>query len=213
MHRITTAAFIVTALAVTGCDGPRQTPTTPTTSQPPATPVSPAPPPPPSPDPGSDDPLVGRYALTVDLGSGCRNLPEAARVRQYSATINATRDASYVVTLSEARFLTGLICTFTVTGLGCDQFLASRRNDVVEFNLVNNNDDGHGGHIVEQLPTGTWIEIIGDAAGRLSPHTIEAIGTSSVWYCQSSAGYPFPCATYTGCGSRDMRLTFTRKSP
>jgi hypothetical protein len=205
MHR-SPAAYVLICLTLAGCDSGRQTPTAPAQA---ATPP-PAPPPPPGGN-ATDDRLVGRYTLTLDLGSECGAIPDAARVRRYTATIDPDRQLGYVVTLSDASFLAGLICTFTVTGLGCNQFPASRNGDLVEFDLVNNNDDGHGGHIVEQLSSGTWIEIIGKAAGQLSAQTIEATGSSSVWYCPSPSGYPFPCFSHTGCRSTDTRLTFTRR--
>ena len=162
MDRATTAAFLLIALTLAGCDSYQQTPTAP---NPPQASAAPANPPSPTPTP-TDDRLVGSYKLPLNVGSGCGAILDAARVRQYTATINATGDAAYVVTVSDATFLTGLIYTATVTRLGCDQFLASRKDDMIEFNLVNNNDDGHGGHIVEQLPSGTWIEIIGTATAN-----------------------------------------------
>ena len=201
------AFFVLISLTMAGCDSGQQTPTTPSRSQASTAPTSPSPP---APQP-SDDPLVGRYSLTLDLGSECDAIFGAARIRRYTATIEATRDAGYVVTLGDAVFLTGAICTFTVTQLGCNQFPASRNGEMVEFDLVNNNDDGHGGHIVEQLPSGTWIEVIGKVAGQLSAQAIEATGSSSVWYCPSASGYPFPCGTPAGCRSTDMSLTFSRR--
>jgi hypothetical protein len=202
--RRASAFFVLISLTIAGCDSSQQTPTTPSRSQ-----ASTAPPiPPPAP---SDDPLVGRYALTLDVGSECDATLGAARIRRYTATIDTARDGGYVVTVGDATFLTGAICTFTVTQLGCNQFPASRTGETVEFDLVNNNDDGHGGHIVEQLSSGAWIEVIGKAAGQLSAQTIEATGSSSVWYCSSPSGYPYPCSAYTGCGSTNMRLTFSRR--
>ena len=203
-----TAVLVLFSVTFAGCDGQQAPPTTPSPRQP----VSPEtnPPPPPSGANPTNDPLVGRYSLTLDLGSECGRILDAARVRTYSATIDADRDARYVVTLGNASFLSGLICTFTVTGLGCNQFPATRNGDIIEFDLVNNNDDGHGGHIVEQLPSRTWIEVIGKATGELSADGIEATGSGSVWYCPSPSGYPFPCTSFTGCKSDEMRLTFRR---
>ncbi len=181
--------------------------------------MAPTPSPPPPPNSGTD-PVPGSYTLTLDLGSGCQALPDVARTRTYTATIETRGEASYVVTLSGGTFLDGLICTFTgglYAGLGCNQFLASHEGDLVRFNLVNNNDDAHGAHIVEQVPPGTWLEIIGTASGRLEgttileATTIEASGSNSVWYCPVASGYPFPCSSFIGCASNDMRLTFRRR--
>jgi hypothetical protein len=97
-----------------------------------------------------------------------------------------------------------------------DQFIdrpnfASEDIDTVQFFLENNNDEAHGGHIVEQLASGTWLEIIGYAGGKLDDlSSMEASGTSSVSYCRTPSSYPFPC-NLVSCGSTDLRLTLTRK--
>jgi hypothetical protein len=155
--------------------------------------------------------VTGEYTLALDLGSGCNIIPEAERTRSYTARITSPREANYVVTLTSGNFLSGLICTAYAAGLGCDQFLASREGDVVRFDLANNNDDAHGGHIVERLSSGTWVEIIGNPAGQLKGSTIDAGGTISVWYCPTSMGYPFPCSGATGCKSNDTKFIFTRR--
>jgi hypothetical protein len=48
------------------------------------------------------------------------------------------------------------------------------------FDLAN--DEWHGGHIVEQLGNGTWLELIGKASGSMRDGTLEASGSGSVWY-------------------------------
>ena len=119
--------------------------------------------------------LIGRFTLTLTAGAECAAIPDAAKTRRYLASIDATGDEKYVVTLSDATFLTGPICTAGSTrfaGVGCHQFFASRQDDVVQFDLANNNDEAHGGHIVEQLSLGTWLEIIGNGTGRLHASTI-----------------------------------------
>jgi len=158
--------------------------------------------------------IVGSYTLTLDLGSGCAALPEAERTRRYTAAIDDSGGGRYVVTLSDATFLTGPICTAGsghLSGFGCHQFLASRDGDTVQFFLENDNADAHGGHIVEQSPSGTWVEIVGRAVGRLDRSSIEASGTSTVWYCGTPSSYPFPCSSFVSCDSTDMRMTLARK--
>jgi hypothetical protein len=157
------------------------------------------------------DDVTGDYTLTLDLGSGCNIIPESERSRSYTATIASPREDNYVVSLTSGNFLSGLICTAYAAGLGCNQFLGSRVGQLIQFGLENNNDDAHGGHIVERLSSGAWVEIIGNAAGRLQGSTIDAIGTNSVWYCPTPLAYPFPCSTFTGCKSSDMKLTFTKR--
>ena len=91
-------------------------------------------------------------------------------------------------------FLTGPICTAGsrhFSGIGCGQFFASEDIDTVQFWLENNNDEAHGGHIVEQLASGTWLEIIGYAGGKLDDlSSMEASGTSSVSSCRYSVVLP-----------------------
>ena len=163
---------------------------------------------PPAPPQSSSDPIVGRYTLTVT--HGCDAVPAAARTRTYAASIDPGASTGFVVTLSEAKFLEGLICTATSSGLGCHQFLASRAGDLVRFDLTNA-DDWHGGYITERVPPGTWLEVTGSATGPLRETTIEATGSGSIWYCPTNPGYPFPCNSVLFCESTDLRLTFTRR--
>ena len=208
---------IALLMVVAACE--RTPPTAP--SLPLAAPISPLPAPP-MPD-ASTDPIVGRYRLDLEVGPGCESVPAAAKSRSYAAVIEKRTSSigvdslvgtDYVVTLGEANFLSGLICTFAASRLGCNQFPATREaGDILRFDLVNENDDGHGGHIVEQLPPGTWIELIGSARGRMQDPDgmITANGDASIWYCSAASEYPFPCASFVGCRSDDLRLSFTRR--
>jgi hypothetical protein len=173
--------------------------------------TAPAPGPPTPPPTSIQDDVTGDYDLTLDIGSGCSIVPASERIRTYSATVTSPEASRYLVTLTSGAFLGGSICTFHKGGTGCNQFTAERAGDRFTFDLVNDNDDAHGGHIVEQTLAGTWLEIIGQASGARQGTSIEASGTSDVWYCSSSRGYPFPCPTYAGCTSDDMRLRFVRK--
>jgi len=158
--------------------------------------------------------VSGPYTLTLDIGSGCAVVPQEERIRKYTARIDDKASGIKVVTLSDANFLTGLICTGgsqRFSGIGCNQFFASEDIDTMQFSLENNNDEAHGGHIVERLSSGGWVEIIGSAAGNLALSSMEASGTSSVWYCPTSLTYPFPCKNPVSCRSPDMRLTLTQK--
>jgi len=195
-------------LAFPACDEPPQAPTPfvpPAASAPPSGLLNPS------------HPLAGRYTLTLDIGSQCAALPEAEKTRTYSAAIDYASDGRYVVTLGNATFLTGPICTSGsrhFSGIGCNQFFASEAIDTINLFLENNNDEAHGGHIVEQLSSGTWMEVIGSASGRISSYplsSVEASGTGTVWYCRTPSGYPFPCSSVASCGSTDLRLTLTRR--
>ncbi len=204
-------------VALVACGGVPQAPTA--LGSPPAAPaitLAPVLPTPPPRSP-SNSALAGSYTMTLDIGSGCDVIPAAERTRTYTASIEHDGERN-VVTLSDASFLSGLICTVGsrhFSGIGCHQFFASEDADTtVHFFLENNNDEAHGGHIVEQLSSGTWLEIMGQVAGRLDPldpSSIEASGTSSVWYCRTPSAYPFPCSSFVGCHSTDMRLRLMRR--
>lgn len=203
--RRTITAVAVGVLSV-GCDGALP----PSPSAPaPVTAPTPAPTPPPS-DAGPADPMVGRYSLELRVAEGCEELPDQTRFRTYDAEIASNPKGGFLVSLTGGRFLAGGICTAAPSGLDCNQFLATRQGDDVQFELRNENDDGHGGHIVEQTPNGWWIEVIGAAAGRFQSDAIIARGEASVWYCRTALGYPFPCPEYGGCGG-DLELSFKRK--
>ncbi len=204
-------AIVIGTFALLACGSPPQVPT-PVRGPQASAPVTPAPPPP-VPDPGAY-PLAGSYAVTLDIGTGCPVVPEAERSRKYSATIGYSGGGRYVVTLNDATFLTGAICTAGsahFAGIGCHQFFASEDTDTALFFLENNNDEAHGGHIVERMSSGTWLEIIGNVQGKFNGSSIEATGAGSVWYCPTPLGYPFPCQGSVGCHSDDMRLTLERK--
>jgi hypothetical protein len=208
------ALALIAIVSAAGCGA---TPSAPSRqpSQPapvPTTNTQPSAPPANSPDP---DPLVGSYSLdlTMDkLGPGCERVPDTVKRRTYDATIASSVASSYTVTLESGNFLSGLICDFVPSHLGCNQFTASRSGDVLRFDLANNNDDGHGGHIVEMVPQAGWFELIGSTTGAMNNNgTIASSGTASLWYCASSASYPFPCPTFVGCAVDDLRMTLVRR--
>ena len=204
--QIAICGIVLGTVTFAACDSHPQAPTSLGPSQ--ATPPTPGPP-----NPGNN-PLIGLYTLTLDIGSGCAVVPEAERTRKYTATIDHADRGRYVVTLHDGTFLTGPICTAGsrhFSGIGCHQFFASEDIDIVQFYLENNNDEAHGGHIVEQLASGTWLEITGFAEGKLDLSSMEASGPSSVRSCWTPSSDPFSCASVVSCRSTDMRLTFTRK--
>src|SRR5688572_10396836 len=152
-------------------------------------------------DPGPANSLAGRYSLTLRIDD-CAILPPQHLVRHYGAKVtDSGRPSEYIVTLDGSTFLTGLICTFSsgrFEGMGCDQFFLFDEGGRARFSLENNNDDAHGGHIVEQLSDGTWMELIGEARGSTGRWPLEASGAGSLWYCPTPTGYPFPCGA-TSC--------------
>ncbi len=173
-----------------------------------------SPPPGPTGPVSSTHPLSGVYDLTLTLGDDCTAVPEVERTRRYTASIAYTTGGRYVVTLSSGRFLSGPICTGgsgVFAGLGCDQFIASEDIDMANFFLENNNDEAHGGHIVEQLASGTWIEVIGNATGPYDLRSARAAGSGVAWYCPRAASYPFPCQGSQSCQTSDLRLSLVRR--
>lgn len=220
MTRHATVHGIMLAMAaLVACDGRVPTPVGPSQALGNAPAPSPSPnpappnPPPPGPVPGTH-PLAGVYTLELNIGSACAAVPAAEKTRRYTATIDYASEGRYVVTLSDATFLSGPICTAATgrfSGIGCHQFFASEDIDTALLFLENNNDEAHGGHIVERLSSGAWVEIIGSASGRYGPSSIEAAGTGSVWYCPTPSAYPFPCSNYAFCQPTDITLRFNRK--
>jgi hypothetical protein len=151
--------------------------------------------------------------LTLDIGSGCAVVPEAERTRKYTATIDYADRGLYVVTLSDGTFLTGPIGTAGsrhFSGIGCHQFFVSEDIDIVQYHLPHNDDGAHGGHIVEQLASGPWLEIIGFAEGKLDLSSMEASGTSNVWSCRTPSSDPFSPQSRQ-LRFQGHRLTLTRK--
>jgi hypothetical protein len=204
----------VMLLVLAGAAGCGTPPTVPTPVPPTSTAATqpPAPPAPPTPTP-SGDPLEGRYALELSidkLSPECDRVPDTVRHLTYSAAIESTGEANYTITLSGGAFLTGSICDFVPSHLGCNQFSATRSGDGLRFDLINDNDDGHGGHLVAQVAQGTWFELIGSTNGVMSNGTITSQGSGSLWYCAASLGYPFPCPSYVGCAIGDLRMNFAR---
>jgi len=204
----TAALFLMGFLAVVmGCSGdspaPSPAPVSPPTVGETPTPAAPSP---------TADPLVGSYRVALMIGSNCSAVPEAERRFDYTASIEHRISSEYVVTLGNGRFLDGLICksgSERIAGLGCNQFLASQDGGTLMFDLINDNDMAHGGHIVTQTANGHWLEIIGQANASANANAFVASGKASVWYCPSAAAYPFPCQAPVGCDEASLKMEFT----
>ena len=199
---------LASVLALSACGGVPPAPG-PLPQAGPAAPPAPAPPPPPV-----THPYAGTYTLTIAIGSTCTTVPESERTRIYSARFDPVSEGSYVITLSDASFLTGRICdggSGRFAGVGCHQFFGYDDGVRMQFVLANNNDDAHGGHIVEQTASGSWLEIIGEAVGTRDPASMEAAGHGNVWRCPDARGYPFPCTSFVFCNPAELRLKLTRR--
>jgi len=149
----------------------------------------------------STDPIIGQYALTLRVGSECAAIPDVARNRNYTATIDAGSTGSYVVTLSDAVFLRDdYYC-----GSTCNKFLASRDGDSVRFDTYSK-DDFSG--FWEAIPPGMWLQVQANGVGRFDGSTIVASLAGPLWYCP---GQSISCSGFVSCSSNDMRFTFTRR--
>lgn len=157
---------------------------------------------------------AAQYTLSVDLGSlgpECARVPDSAKHRTYAAAIASQPDGSEVVSLSAAIFLIGSICTAASSGLSCNQFPVASVGDSVRFTLVNDDDAGHGGHIVERIPGTGWIELTGDATSPTNADPIAATGQGNLWFCSQDLTYPFPCANFVGCAVKELRMNLARR--
>ena len=194
---------LVVAFAAVACGGQPRTPTTPT----------------------AVDPAVGRYTLTVTVGSTCAALPDSVRARTYTASIEARGADNYIVTLGGARFLadeqigprTFRIHCGAADGLDCNQFTASREGNRLRFRLIPNYqrlDDeftGLGGSIVELIPPDDGqLAIEGTGLGRLDGTSIQASIDGRVSYCpRTFSSFSEDCAVCEHAA--DVTLTFTRQ--
>lgn len=217
MRRQMPFLMLVLLANAAGCGAHPSAPS-PTPAPAPPAPVTPAPPnptpAPPPPNPNGDS-FEGTYALELsidNIGGDCKGVPDTVKHLAYSAVIHSTGDATYTATLSGGTFLSGSICDVVPSHLSCNQFSATGSADGVRFDLDNNNDDGHGGHIVAQLPLAGWFELIGSTSGVMSSGTISSNGNGSLWYCATPGlSYPFPCPSYTACKVGSLRMNFVRQ--
>ena len=98
--------------------------------------------------------LVGTYSATLALPA-CTGLPEAERVRHYSAGIERDETTGvHVVTLSGATFLDTLPSQFHPVPMTANQFLASQDAGVASFTLWGDWESSFGGHIIERTSSG-----------------------------------------------------------
>jgi hypothetical protein len=156
----------------------------------------------------SSDPLAGLYTLAVAVASECPGVPAAAMSRAYSAAIDPSGADMFRVTLGDATFLQGDICS-GFSGLGCHQFVASRTGATLTVFLGSGEDQG--GKIVEHIVPGHWAYYTGSGSAPItSPDLHVTLTGGGVWACPTQQQAPFPCDTFQHCSS-DVRLTFTRR--
>lgn len=155
--------------------------------------------------------VAGSYTLTATADPACReNLPEAARVRQYSATIVQTGS------IVEAR-LTGASWDSTIAGQG-DRFPGRVEPGTVRFQLAGIDYWGLGAILGPYLgellpdPPGTSLVLWGNVTSVISgldlPGTLDG---SFVLHNRSIHAIPQTGTPIADCSSRDHAFTFTRR--
>jgi hypothetical protein len=215
MERMVTAsllAFAVTFVTACGANSPALTMPSQAAPSPPqlSSTFVPAPPqsqfiPAPVPPASSTDRIVGQYGLTLSVGSECAAVPEFARDRSYTATINSSTTGGYVITLSDAFFLQDPICG--ASGV-CNEFVATREADAMGFQATSKDDESDAGEIWELIPPGMWLQVRGSAVGQIQGSRIDASLDGGLWYCPGQA---IPCRSFVACHSSNMKLVFTRR--
>ena len=156
----------------------------------------------------SSDPLAGLYTLAVTATSECPGIPAAAMSRTYSAAVDPTGADTFRVTLGDATFLLGDICS-GFSGIGCHQFTASRNGATWTVNLGSAEDQG--GKIIEHIAPGNWAYYTGSGSAPVtSPDLQMTLNGGGIWACPTLQQAPFPCDTFQHCSS-NLRLTFTRR--
>ena len=223
--------WIATAvLAFGACNGDRTSPPAGSPAAPtPAAPTPPAPspapglparpvttiflPPPAAPPSSATDPLVGRYQLEIEAGSGlrCGSIPDYAKRRTYTADINNLGD-HYAVRLYDAAFLTNSSGVSYGCGdapqphfgsAACHQFILTGDAKALAV-TAQAQDEWRDSEIWEALPDGFLLAITGRATGLARDGRIEATGTGSLWY-----GNGLPASTDYGCQVDPLRFTLT----
>lgn len=143
--------------------------------------------------------LNGQYEIRFEADASCSNLPEAVRVRRYTARVDGS---SSVITLTGAQF---------------GPPFEGRYN----WNSVYSQMDtgGAGGlffedpSVWELLTADSYISIFGDAYGVFDPEHTELLAWGDFRYCSSREDDSYPeCAVpEIVCRSDRHKVTLTRQ--
>jgi hypothetical protein len=149
--------------------------------------------------------LTGTYTLTLAADPACGNLPAAARIRTYTATVTPlAKPTDFMVTLSDAPFF-AFYRTFGIQTAG--EFVrldVYRWIDEVEPAIVEEVEDAH-------------LAILGTApmsVGASGIATITVPFDGSLEYCPgqpTSNPYLCPSDARVTCNSERHTLTLTRR--
>jgi hypothetical protein len=159
------------------------------------------------------DTYTGVYTLTLEFGgwAGLHGapcaIPEEARTRTYTARIEEFQGTTALVTLSDATFASGCGTNALAPGLGCNQFLAQKHGDGLEFTM-SLYDGGEGGQITERLADGTWLYIWGIASGHFEGSILQAAGRGEAFYCPVSQESAWGQCVTRFCETGEFRLRF-----
>jgi hypothetical protein len=164
--------------------------------------------------PGVPDTYTGLYTLTLDVVGECSAIPEAAKRRTFTASIESFEDprltADYVVTLSDATFASSCGTNALAPGLLCNQFFAQNDGGAFSVNM-SDYEWGEGGQITERLADGTWLYVTAFVSGRFEGSTLDTSGSGDVTHCPASQPSPWGCQTITRSCRTDFRLRFTMR--
>lgn len=150
-------------------------------------------------------PEVGHFALDVELGPlaglWCDQVPEEARTRRYTSSLTFEPYRGLRIDLSDAAFLQGTICA----GPGICNRLEVDYDDFREgFLWFSFLDDDAA--VVEQLPSGEWLQLSGVPYGRFDSDAMVLTGPMEL---QFWSGDPVG-TSYAACAAAGARVTMTR---
>lgn len=164
-RRIAIYGILLGSFAITSCGGGPAAPS-PVPERPPSASGPPNPVPPANPG-GNVNPASGVYGLTLTIGSECAAVPDAEKIRKYTARLDDDGSGRYVVTLGEASFMQAPGCI----PLGCNQFRAVEEADTIRF-ILDPENEWHGGYITDEDDVRNVADYPG-AAARRTPSIID----------------------------------------
>jgi hypothetical protein len=156
--------------------------------------------------------IAGQYTLTLTADGTCTNLPRAAQVRTYTATIiPGEQPSSFIVSLSDARFFSTMPCPSRRLSGSCtyDQLRIGMAGN---FAAIGRED------IIEQL-SGTTYLVIGGTARALFTGTGVATSFDGYFlYCEAEPVWDtadvvdsWTCRPAAHCNSANHQLVLVRR--
>ena len=132
--------------------------------------------------------LAGLYTLTLTADRACSNLPDAARARTYTATINqGFRSTSFNALLSDARFPSILPCVGPPQSCIRNQFGIGVAGTFADISIT----------IVEQMADAAYLAIDGWVTNSFGPSGLTALWVASFVFCPTMP--EFTAGEYWAC--------------